>query len=197
MKGELINMRKLTKNVMICAAICLLLTGCGSDVSEKAGNPQDGSSEVTSTESKKETSSKKEEKASDNEEDGKYHPGDSVPFGDFKITYKSVEKYVSKNEFIQPKDGFQYIRFHFVFKNTGDEDSYVGSFDCYADGEKCDEAYVDGTAGDFLLEEVSAGRKVSGCVTYEVPKGTKMKNVELEYENNSLWSDKKIIFLGK
>ena len=87
--------------------------------------------------------------------------------GDFKITYKSVEKYKSDNQFIQPKDGFQYIKFNFAFKNTGKSDSYIGEFSCYADGEKCDTAYVDDSASDFLLTKLSAGRKKNGSITFE------------------------------
>jgi len=44
---------------------------------------------------------------------------------------------------------------------------------------------------------LSAGRKKSGSLVYEVPKKVKIRDLELEYENNYLWSDKKIIFLGR
>lgn len=138
-----------------------------------------------------------EGKDKNSEKEGKQHPGDTISFGDFKITYKSVKKYKSDNQFIQPNDGFQYLKFNFTFKNTGKSDSYIGDFSCYADGEKCKEAYVDDSASDFLLTELSAGRKKTGSITFEVPKNVKLKDIELEYENTSLWSDKKIIFLAK
>lgn len=140
---------------------------------------------------------KNEEKADTKEKDGKYHPGDVVSFGDFKITYKYVKKYQSKNEFIQPQKGFQYVQYSFTFKNIGKEDAYVGDFSCYANGEKCEDAYVNDSDSNLFLTELSAGRKKSGSVIFEVPKKAKLKDLELEYENNSFWSDEKIIFLGK
>lgn len=142
----------------------------------------------------KSTDSGKNKEAKDGDT---FYPGDVVSFDGFKITYQSVGKYEAKNQFLEPKDGYQYIKFNFKFVNTGKSDAYIGSFDCYAKGEKCESAYVDGAGGDFLLTKISSGRKVSGSLLYEVPKGIKMKNIELEYKGNSLWSDKKIIFLGK
>ncbi len=73
----------------------------------------------------------------------------------------------------------------------------MGDFSCYADGEKCEDAYVNDSDSNLFLTELSAGRKKNGSVIFEVPKKAKLKDLELEYENNSLWSDEKIIFLGK
>ena len=73
----------------------------------------------------------------------------------------------------------------------------IGSFDCYADGEKCDQEYFSDDGGDFLLEELSSGRKTSGSVVFEVPKSVKMKDIELEYENYSFVSNEKVIFIAK
>lgn len=180
--------------------------------SKKEDNSSDNEKESSSDEGKgtlskiknalKETAKEitddiEEVKDSDKNKDGKYHPGDVASFGDFKITYKSIAKYKSSNQFIQPKKGFQYIKYVFSFKNTGKSDSYVGNFACYADGEQCDSAYVDDSDSSLLLTKLSSGRKKSGSLVYEVPKNVKLKDIELEYENNSLWSDEKIIFLGK
>lgn len=146
---------------------------------------------------KKDSSNKKSDQKSSKKEDNRYHPGDVVKFGDFEISYISAKKYKSDNQFIQPKEGYKYVKFKFSFKNTGDTDNYPGSFGCYVKNKKYDQEYLDGSDESFLLQEVSGGREISGSVTYEVPKDTKMKDIELEYENNSIWSDKKIIFLGK
>lgn len=139
----------------------------------------------------------KDEQGSGEEREGKYHPGDVVTIGNFEITYKSIKKYKIDSEFLQPKKGFQYIKYEFSFKNTGKWDSFVGNFDCYADGEKCHGADVDGSNINLLYTELSAGRKKNGSLVYQVPKNVKLKDIELEYENNSLSSDEKIIFLGK
>lgn len=167
-----------------------------SDASSKVGEEaSDTGKEGLPNEEKKPDNDEK--KPDDEEESGRYHPGDIVSYGDFEITYKSVGKYKSNNQFIQPKKGFQYIKFDFTFKNVGDTDTLIGSFDCYVDGEKCDQEYVSGEGGDFLLEELSSGRKTSGSLVFEVPKSAKMKDIELEYENYSFVSDEKIIFIAK
>ena len=157
--------------------------------SETGGGKADDSGNSDGESSEKKTAKK--------EGDGKYHPGDVVKFGDFKIVYQSAKKYKSKNQFIQPKSGYQYVKFDFAFKNEGDADSFVGDFACYADGEKCEREYIDESGSDFLVEELSAGRKVSGSLVFEVPKKTSFKNIELEYENYDLFSDKKAIFVAK
>ena len=183
----------LLTTVMACS---IIFTSCANADTKKATK---SSSEVTS---KKETAQElvddiDEVKGSDQDKSRKYHPGDVVSFDDFKITYKSIQEYKSDNQFLQPKKGFQYIKYIFSFENTGKDDSYVGDFSCYADGEKCDSAFVDDSDSSLLLLKLSAGRKKSGSLVYEVPKNMKLKNLELEYEDNSLWLDEKIIFLGK
>ncbi len=198
-KGEKAVKRK-GQLVLLSAAMVFgaLFTGCtsvdnDSVESKKVGEVKESSSEGDAE--KKDDVSNGEMASAGKEE--KYHPGDVVSFGDFEITYSSIKKFKSDNEFIQPKKGFQYIKYVFSFKNKGKKDAFVGDFSCYADGEKCDSAYVDDSDSDLLLTELSAGRKKSGSLVYEVPKKVKIRDLELEYENNYLWSDKKIIFLGR
>lgn len=169
-----------------------------SDSSSKVGEEVSSDTEKEDLSDEEKEDSSDEEKETDSEEEsGRYHPGDIVSYGDFEITYKSVGKYKSNNQFIQPKKGFQYIKFDLTFKNTGDTDTMIGSFDCYADGEKCDQEYFSDAGEDFLLKELSGGRKTSGSVVFEVPKSAKMKDIELEYENYSFVSNEKVIFVAK
>ncbi len=116
--------------------------------------------------------------------------GETLNVNELKITYDSAEKWNSGNQFIKPGDGKQFIRLHLSVANDTGSDQYVGGFECYADGEKCEASYY----GDdtLVLEKVSSGRKVSGYVYFEVP--VKAKEIEVEYET-SLWTDKKAIFI--
>ena len=87
---------------------------------------------------KKNSNKKKSNKSSKNNgktDDNRFHPGDVVEFGDFEIAYTGAEKYKSNNQFIQPKDGYKYVKFYFTFKNTGNSDSYPGSFGCYVNNK--------------------------------------------------------------
>lgn len=169
-------------------------------VTESSGSTSKDKKKNKSSSKDKNSNKKKSNKSSKNNgktDDNRFHPGDVVEFGDFEIAYMGAEKYKSNNQFIQPKDCYKYVKFYFTFKNTGNSDSYPGSFGCYVNNKKYDQEYLDGSDESFLLQEVSGGREISGSITYEVPKEAKMKDIELEYENNSIWSNKKIIFLGK
>ena len=169
-------------------------------VTESSGSTSKDKKKNKSSSKDKKSNKKKSNKSSKNNgktDDNRFHPGDVVEFGDFEIAYTGAEKYKSNNQFIQPKDGCKYVKFYFTFKNTGNSDSYPGSFGCYVNNKKYDQEYLDGSDESFLWQEVSGGREISGSITYEVPKEAKMKDIELEYENNSIWSNKKIIFLGK
>ena len=169
-------------------------------VTESSGSTSKDKKKNKSSSKDKNSNKKKSNKSSKNNgktDDNRFHPGDVVEFGDLEIAYMGAEKYKSNNQFIQPKDGYKYVKFYFTFKNTGNSDSYPGSFGCYVNNKKYDQEYLDGSDESFLLQEVSGGREISGSITYEVPKEAKMKDIELEYENNSIWSNKKIIFLGK
>ena len=169
-------------------------------VTESSGSTSKDKKKNKSSSKDKKSNKKNSNKSSKNNgktDDNRFHPGDVVEFGDFEIAYTGAEKYKSNNQCIQPKDGYKYVKFYFTFKNTGNSDSYPGSFGCYVNNKKYDQEYLDGSDESFLLQEVSGGREISGSITYEVPKEAKMKDIELEYENNSIWSNKKIIFLGK
>jgi len=138
--------------VLVCGVI---FTGCtGEDKTESkkvAESSSDASTQKEASAQKEDSNSSEEVKGDKGSEEEKYHPGDVVAFGDFKITYKSIKKYKSDNQFLQPKEGFQYIKYVFSFENTGKKDFFVGNFACYADGEKCDSAYVDNSDSDLLI----------------------------------------------
>ena len=72
---------------------------------ETAGGGDDGedSKETAKKAGSVENTSEKAENESDTESANtieKYHPGDIVSFGDFKITFTSAEKYKSDNDFL-------------------------------------------------------------------------------------------------
>ena len=67
----------------------------------------------------------------------------------------------------------------------------------HADNESCEQSYIsteDFKNGDFMADDLSAGRTVTFTSFYEVPKDA--KSIELEYEP-SFWSDEKIIIKVK
>ena len=122
--------------------------------------------------------------------DSAYNVGDVVESSNLRITYLSCEEYVSDNMFLQPQDGNHYISCLFEFENLGQSDQWIssGSFDAYADGASCSQTYV---RDDTLSATLSAGRKVQGSVTFEVPLSAGV--VEVEYLDN-MWTSRRIVF---
>ena len=90
--------------VVVAIVVIAAIAGGGDsgNTSQKVG--------TTSEKDAKAESSDQENKDGNSDNDTEtYHPGDIVSFGDFQISYKSAEKYKSKNEFSKPEEGFQYI----------------------------------------------------------------------------------------
>lgn len=121
--------------------------------------------------------------------------GDVVETEDFIITFISAEKHNEENEFMQPKDGYEYWKFEFKFENISDSDKSVSSmidWECYADNSKVDQSWIGDDNG--LDATLSAGRMTQGTVYFEVP--IDAESIELEYDIN-FWQNDKIIFVGK
>ena len=121
-----------------------------------------------------------------------YKAGDIINANGLKITYVSAEKWDEPNMYLQPEDGYMYIRLKISAENTSSVDRYISSFEfeCYADGKKVSAAYV----GDNTLEggNLSSGRQTEGYIYFSVP--VNAKEIEVEYET-SFWTDKKAILI--
>lgn len=122
--------------------------------------------------------------------DTSYHPGDVIDANGLKITYVKAEKYEESNMFMQPHDGYCYIRLYLSVENTSSTDKFISSYEftCYADGKKEEAHYT----SDETLEggTLSSGRKDEGYIYFEVPVNAEL--IEVEYET-SFWTDKKAI----
>ncbi len=119
-----------------------------------------------------------------------YNEGDVINANGLKITYISADEYTEDNRFMQPDDGYKYIRLNLSAENTSDSDQYISfaEFNCYCDGAKAEDYY----GGDERLDggTLSKGRKTSGYIYFTIPENA--KEIEVEYETN-FWSDKKAI----
>lgn len=124
-----------------------------------------------------------------------FNVGDIVETKNFKITYESASPYTNDNEFLQPKEGYEYWEFKFKFENISDTDQTVSTmmdWECYADNSKVDQQWIGDNNG--LDASLSAGRSAEGTVYFEVPENA--QSLELEYDI-SYWGNDKIIFVAK
>ena len=119
-----------------------------------------------------------------------YKVGDILETSDLKITYLSSSEYNSDNQFIQPADGYKFIMFELEFENISNDDQSVSSysFDCFADGASCEQHFF---MDESLDATISAGRKTSGIVVFEVP--VDATTIELEYVDGWI-SGNRIVF---
>ncbi len=125
--------------------------------------------------------------------EGAYSVGDVIQGNNVIISYLSCEDYKSDNMFIQPKKGYHYVSCFLEFENKGTSDKAVSiySFDCFADGFACDQLFA---RDDELSGTISAGRKIKGTVSFEVPDDAEV--IELEY-NDNIWTSHRIVFTIK
>lgn len=135
------------------------------------------------------------EEPKEEEHNNRFNVGDVVETDDLKITYVSNGEYDFNNQFITPKDGYEYMYFEFIFENISDSDEHISSmlnWECYADNMKVDQTWdMDNNGLDATL---STGRQTQGIVIFEVPKDA--QTIELEYDVN-FWLSDKIVFIGK
>lgn len=136
-----------------------------------------------------------EESADSEEVSNVFHVGDVVETDNLRITFVSAEQYQEENEFLQPKDGYEYWRFEFNFENISDTDQAVSSmmdWECYADNQNADQTWlVDDNGLDATL---SPGRTTQGAVYFEIPEDA--ESIEIEYSVN-LWTDERVVFVVK
>lgn len=109
-------------------------------------------------------------------------PGDTVETEYFRITYQECDSdWREYSRFGEPHDGNKIIMAYFVFENISNEDHRCGSiyFSCYADDISCS-SYHQAYDNFLSVETISPGRKLQGCIAYEVP--IDAEEIELEYE---------------
>ncbi len=184
---------------IIAVIIISIASNSGGGESNSTNNTITNNSTIANTtteESNNQENTTTEATASDNTSaatpDNIYNVGDIINANGLKITYVSAEKWESSNMFLQPEDGYVYIRLKVSAENTSSSDRYISSFEfeCYADGRKESSSYV----GDDTLEggTLSAGRKTDGYIYFTVPADA--ESIEVEYET-SFWTDKKAILI--
>ncbi len=169
-----------------------------STEAKKVGEAETEASSVSSDDAKEaevSEESKENTKADSNNSEIKaeYHVGESLSYKGLEVSFVESGYYTSDNDFIQPKDGNQYIRLQVHVDNKSGSDKSVSVYDfyCYADGYECEKSYFD----DDLSASLSDGRSADGAVYFEIPQDA--KDIEIEYEYD-LFADKKakIIFEG-
>lgn len=202
--------------ILFVVVVLVLITSAYS-AGEDSKSPSDSKSSSTSkgisssnskssSSTSKSSSSKDSSKAKGNKKE--LSVGDSFEESNLKMTVDNIQ-YDWKvpdsgndvtDSLYKAKDGYTYVKMDVTMKNTGDSDVFSSStdFKLYADNNPYDQEYgmdsygVNPNGSDF--SSLSAGRKASFSVFWQVP--VRSKSVEIEYEP-SFWSDKKVLIKVK
>ena len=183
-KKQTSMLRKTAKILLLFCIAAFLLTFCSNVQKFKNENNKDKNPRKIS-----EGSSLEQEKTGTS--GNVFQTGDVVETENLRISFLSAEQYVSDNEFLQPKEGYEYWKFTFKVENISDSDQAVSSlmdWECFADNAKADQTYIGDDNG--LDATLSSGRETQGSIYFEIPQGS--SQIELEYKI-SYFSDNKII----
>lgn len=184
---------------IVIAVVALVIIGSaaggGNDDSEpKQASNTNNSSENSQSASQSISKDTPKETSPAEEVKDKYRVGDTWENKTLKIAYTSSYEFNDYNQFNAPADGNKIICAEFEFENIGKSDTSVmyTDFHGYADGYEVNQSYApDGTGLDFTVK-MSAGRKGTGKIAFEVPEDA--KEIEIEFSPN-MFSSEKVIFV--
>lgn len=134
------------------------------------------------------------------EEDNIYEIGETYADGDVAITLIKVNmnaKNPTGTSYLAPASGNKLISVIFRFENLGKSDRSTASsnYSCYVNNTACDYyLYTTSAKNPYpMLETISGGRSLEGCLYFEVPSDT--TEAEIEYDGG--WLSDKVIFIAK
>ncbi len=164
--------------IAVILIFSLFAIGSGSD---KASVSADSASDNSKT-----TTQKADEPV-------KVKVGETLTTNTLKITYKSSADDKGA-EYFPAASGNKIIKLTFEIENISSTDQIVSVYDfkCYSD-DVASSAYYYGDNG-LSTTTLSAGRKATGNVYFEVPQNA--NSIDVEYETN-YWSGNKAIFVVK
>lgn len=177
--------------IAVVAVIIILAVGSGgSDTGNGDEAVVNSNADVSNSEALSDSASEETTKAPTSG----IKAGSSVTEDGITIIYKSCNTdFKNYSQYADIKDGYKVIQAVFDFENNSDSDTSLNSFECYADGVKCEEFYYVDDYSSPTLESVSAGRKLLDAkIYYEVPANA--ETIELEYQYD-YWNEDKFIFV--
>jgi RNA polymerase subunit RPABC4/transcription elongation factor Spt4 len=182
--------------IIVVLLICII-SSAGNSGSEKDTT----SVQVTSTESKESSKDSGSSEAaasaaedstaaeSSEETDNRIYPGNTLTTSKLSIDYLECGEYETE-EYFEASEGNKVIYLTFEAENIGDSDTLFSAYDfeCYADGYSCDNYWY----ADSVSATLSAGRKATGSIYFEVPESA--EDIEIEYDV-SYWTNEKAVFV--
>lgn len=120
--------------------------------------------------------------------------GDTAEISGSKITLLSFKDYTPENKFYKPENNNKYVKAEFEIENIKDKDLHILStdFKCYTDGYAAKTEHL--LSKPSINTKLSKGKKVKGCVCFQIPKNA--KDTTIEYESDWI-SNSKVTFKCK
>lgn len=119
--------------------------------------------------------------------------GETVETSKVKATITEMTK-SEGSEFNTPEEGNEFVLLKMTIENISEDQeltiSSILSFNAYVDDEALDESFSAILEGDKTMDgTIAPGKKLSGTLAYEVPKG--WEEIEIHFEPE-VWRDVKI-----
>lgn len=193
-------MKKILKWIGIVFVVLVIISAVGSGGDKKETSTQTASSSKSKSDvaetnnAKQEEPEEKEEQEKQKEIKNKYNVGDTWENKTLRMIYTDSYEFTDYNQYNAPADGNKIVCAEFEFENIGKSDTTVmyTDFHGYADGYEVNQSYApDGTGLDFSVK-MSAGRKGTGKVAFEVPEDA--IEIEIEFSPN-FWTSENVIFV--
>lgn len=178
-----------------------LIAGLSGDDQSNDNSKNSAATNVTGEATEKVTEAKEVEE--DAEEKTQFTVGETASCGGVK--YKFKKAVVSHGQdFSQPSKGKEFVICVFKIKNDSEEKVDVHSYDfeAYCDDSAIDNSYMVGNLdlyekyGSLSVNDLAPGKKATGCLIYEVPKGWKKLELNADIDNG-LFGEKEVKFIVK
>lgn len=187
------------KWIIIAVVVLVIIGALGSggnteNTKPVANTDQSPTNTKASTETDAPTSKSDTDTTSENVNSDKttFSTGETWENKYMKVNYLECGNYTDYNEYFPPADGKKVVYATFEFENVSSSDQVAmyTDFTCYADGYSCDGYYYADDSG--FSQTLSAGRKCTGTVYFEVP--VEATDIEFEYDVN-FWTSENIVFI--
>lgn len=174
---------------IVLNAIAIIIMIIMFAVAASSANESETNSNIVSNKIESEASSGNESESTIEEDSHMPTVGEYVEGETWKISLLDAKEYdqITGNAYSdKPDEGNNYLVLFFEVENVSDEDDYFNYFyiESYLDGYSTNISYVlnDPEGYEMLSGDVAAGKKLKGCLTYQVP-SSGWSELEVSYKD--------------
>lgn len=182
--------------VIVALVIIGAIAGGQDDQVNKVDTPSSSPNNLPESSAPASNTEETEPSSTEDSEKTIFHLGETAEYKDVQVTMTNITE-SEGSDFNTPADGNVFVLAEFEIINNSDKELTISSmlsFDAYQDG------YSTGYSLTALLENdgeqldgtIAPGKKMKGCIGYEIPSDYKELEINLSL---NVWSSQKIVFV--